>query len=173
MNCCQSHYPQPEDGGAFSYEGLEGEALYAQSLHDSAVQQIAAKMFHYANGEVYPGNVNPTWATYTNAPRKTLPIKHRWTGTLWPDIVLVDTARANLPRLIVEVETEDTITEETLDTKWKLDTDESANFYLFVPRGCAYAASELLLKFRGVTKLPRALYTYEFDDLYRVEVTPV
>jgi len=31
----------------------------------------------------------------------------------------------------------------------------------------------LLLKFRGMCKIPRALYTYEFDDLYNVVVTPV
>lgn len=172
MSCNHSHIDELEEALAVTYD-LEGEALHKQSLHDQAVQQIAAKMFHFSNGEIFPGNVNPTWATYTNAPRRTMPIEHRWEGTLWPDIVVVDTARANLPRLIVEVETEETINEQTLDKIWKLDTDESANFYLFVPRGFAYKASELLLKYRGMCKLPRALYTYEFDDMFQVQVTPV
>jgi hypothetical protein len=172
MNCCTS--VETSHGlDADVYAGLTSEEAYQQSLHDQAVQQIAARMFHYANGEVFPGNMNPTWATYTNAPRKTLPLKHRWEGTLWPDILVVDTARSNLPRLIVEVETAETVTEAVLDKKWKLDTDESANFYLFVPRGFAYQAAELLLKYRGMCKLPRALYTYEFDDLFQVQVTPV
>ncbi|MDD9207223.1 hypothetical protein PU560_12210 [Georgenia sp. 10Sc9-8] len=145
----------------------------SEALHNSAVQQIAAGMFSFANGEVYPGHVNPTWATYTNAPERTMPVEHRWEGTLWPDIVVVDTAAANRPRLIVEVETEESISEETLDRKWKLDADESSIYYLFVPSGTAFKTAELLLKFRSVCKIPRLLYTYEFDELYRVHVTPV
>ncbi len=143
------------------------------NLHDSAVEQIARTMFSFPNGEVYPGLVNPTWGTYTNVGAKRMPVHHRWEGTLWPDIVMVDTATGNSPRLIVEVETEETINEVTLDRVWKLDMDECPIFYLFVPAGSATKAAELLLKFRGMCKVPRALYTYEFDDLYNVVVTPV
>jgi hypothetical protein len=143
------------------------------NLHDSAVSQIARTMFSFANGEVYPGLINPTWGTYTNVGEKRMPVHHRWEGTLWPDIVMVDTAKDNSPRLIVEVETEDTINEVILDRVWKLDMDECPIFYLFVPAGTATKTAELLLKFRGMCKVPRALYTYEFDDLYNVVVTPV
>lgn len=144
------------------------------NLHDSAVEQIARSMFSFANGEVYPGLVKPTWGTYTNVGgQKNMPVEHRWEHTLYPDIVVVDTARDNSPRLIVEVETEDTITEETLDRVWKLDMDECPIFYLFVPAGTATKTAELLLKFRGMCKIPRALYTYQFDELYNVVVTPV
>lgn len=143
------------------------------NLHDSAVSQIARSMFSFANGEVYPGLIKPTWGTYTNAGERQMPVHHRWEGTLWPDIVIVDTARDNSPRLIVEVETEETINEVTLDRVWKLDMDECPIFYLFVPAGSATKTAELLLKFRGMCKIPRALYTYEFDDLYNVVVTPV
>jgi hypothetical protein len=146
----------------------------SSTLHDTAVSQIARSMFSFANGEVYPGLINPTWGTYTNVGgEQNMPVHHRWEGTLWPDIVMVDTARANSPRLIVEVETEDTINETTLDRVWKLDMDECSIFYLFVPAGTATKTAELLLKFRGMCKIPRALYTYEFDDLYNVIVTPV
>ncbi|MBB6627528.1 hypothetical protein H5V45_09350 [Nocardioides sp. KIGAM211] len=146
----------------------------SSTLHDTAVRQIARSMFSFANGEVYPGLINPTWGTYTNvAGEQNMPVHHRWEGTLWPDIVMVDTERANSPRLIVEVETEETINETTLDRVWKLDMDECPIFYLFVPAGTATKAAELLLKFRGMCKIPRALYTYEFDDLYNVVVTPV
>jgi hypothetical protein len=143
------------------------------TLHDSAVAQIARSMFSFPNGEVYPGLINPTWGTFTNVPERQMPVHHRWEGTLWPDIVMVDTARSNSPRLIVEVETEETINEVTLDRVWKLDMDECPIFYLFVPAGTATKTAELLLKFRGMCKIPRALYTYEFDDLYNVVVTPV
>jgi len=146
----------------------------SSTLHDTAVLQIARSMFSFANGEVYPGHINPTWGTYTNVGgEQNMPVHHRWEGTLWPDIVMVDTARANSPRLIVEVETEETINETTLDRVWKLDMDECPIFYLFVPAGTATKTAELLLKFRGMCKIPRALYTYEFDDLYNVVVTPV
>jgi hypothetical protein len=146
----------------------------SSTLHDTAVSQIARSMFSFANGEVYPGLINPSWGTYTNVGgQQNMPVHHRWEGTLWPDIVMVDTARANSPRLIVEVETEETINETTLDRVWKLDMDECPIFYLFVPAGTATKTAELLLKFRGMCKIPRALYTYEFDDLYNVIVTPV
>lgn len=146
----------------------------SSTLHDTAVSQIARTMFSFANGEVYPGLINPTWGTFTNVGgEQNMPVHHRWEGTLWPDIVMVDVARANSPRLIVEVETEETINETTLDRVWKLDMDECPIFYLFVPAGTATKTAELLLKFRGMCKVPRALYTYEFDDLYNVIVTPV
>jgi len=147
--------------------------LPALSRHDSAVQQIAAKMLSFVNGEVHPGNVNPSWGTYTNCPEKKISLTHRWEGILWPDIVMVDTTRSNLPRLVAEVETEDTINETTLDRKWKVNQDECPIMYLFVPRGTGYQTSELLLKYRRVCKVPRAVFTYEFDPLYQVLITPI
>jgi hypothetical protein len=145
----------------------------ALSVHDVAVQQIAHTMLSWRNGEVFPGYKNPGLGTFTNCPERTMPVEHNWEGTLWPDIVVADSSRANAPRLVAEVETEETLNERSLDKVWKLAMDVCPNFYLFVPSGAALESADLLLEFRTMTNLPRALYTYSFDPLWRIQLTAV
>jgi hypothetical protein len=152
---------------------LASTADAAQSVHDLAAHQIARTLLSWRNGEVYPGFENPGLATYVNVPVRRVPIQHNWEGELYPDIVVVDPARTMAPRLVAEVETEESIAELTLDKVWKLDMDVCPNFYLFVPTGSAEKAADLLLEFRTMTNLPRALYTYSFDALWRVQLTAV
>lgn len=143
------------------------------TAHDSAVAQIARNLLSFQNGLVFPRGHHPTWATYTNAPARQVSLHHNWEGMLWPDIVVVDTARSNAPCLVAEVETSDTLNETVLDRVWKLDMDVCPNFYLFIPDGAAMETSELLMEFRTMTGLPRAMWTYSFDPLWRIILTPV
>jgi hypothetical protein len=147
-------------------------AEHGNEVHDLAVAQIAKSLLTFNDGEVYPGARHPTWATFTNAPVRQVPVEHRWAGLLWPDILVVDTARSHLPRLIAEVETKETLTEESVD-RWALEMEECPLLYLFVPEGTAIQAADLLLEFGSVVGIPRALYTYGVDDLWRIRLTPV
>lgn len=143
------------------------------SIHDLVATQIAKKMLSWRNGELYPGYENPGIATYVNVPEPKVAIEHNWEGSLYPDIVVADPMRSMAPRLVAEVETAETINEITLDRVWKLNMDVCPNFYLFVPEGFAEQTADLLMEFRTMTNLPRALYTYSYDELYRVRLTAV
>jgi len=143
-----------------------------QELHDKAVQKIAEEQFTFPGSEFTPGVFHPTWVTYTNVPKRQMPVEHRWMGTLYPDIVIVDTARSNVPMVVAEVETKDSLTlEKAIQPKWKPDMDECSILYLFVPEGCARHAATMLLDYKVC--FPTALYTYGFDDGGNLRLTPV
>ena len=144
----------------------------SQELHDKAVMQIAELMFTFPNGEFTPGVFHPSWITHTNVPEQKMPVLHRWMGELYPDIVIVDTERANVPMVIAEVETKETLSlEQAIQPKWKPDMDECSMLYLFVPEGCARDAALMLLDFKVC--FPTALYTYGTSDGQTIHVTPV
>ena len=141
-------------------------------LHDKAVQQIAEMMFTFPNAEFTPGVFHPSWVTYTNVPKRQMPVPHHWMDDLYPDIVIVDAERCNVPRVIAEVETEDTISlEKAIQPKWKPDMDECSILYVFVPEGCARRTAKMLLDYKVC--FPTALYTYGFNEDGTVRVTPV
>lgn len=143
-----------------------------QELHDIAVQKIAEMQFTFPNGEFTPAVFHPTWVTCTNVPKKQMPVPHHWMEDLYPDIVIVDTARCNIPRIIAEVETQDDLTfEKAVQSKWKPDLDECSILYLFVPEGTARDAAGMLLDYRLC--FPTAIYTYGFDEAGNVRITPV
>jgi hypothetical protein len=93
-------------------------------------------------------------------------------GELYPDIVIVDTARSNIPMVVAEVETKDGLTlEKAVQLKWKPDMDESSILYVFVPEGCARDTAIMLLDYKVC--FPTALYTYGFDNGGNLRLTPV
>ena len=143
-----------------------------QELHDKAVQQIAKLMFTFQGAEFTPGVFHPSWVTYTNVPERQMPVPHRWLDDLYPDIVIVDTERCNIPKVIAEVETEDSISlEGAIQPKWKPDMDECFTLYLFVPEGCARDTARMILDYKVC--FPTSLYTYSFSDGGTVRLTPV
>lgn len=144
-----------------------------EQKHDLAVRMIARELFTFSGGEIQPGIFHPTWVTYVNVPQQEMPIEHMWAGEIYPDILIVDIAKGNAPRIAAEVETEETL--ESLDTfdKWKYVLDECKWFYLFVPEGYARKVANLILKYRTAMSVPRALYTYGFDAMWNLKLTPV
>ena len=101
-----------------------------------------------------------------------MPVPHRWLDDLYPDIVIVDTERCNVPRVIAEVEAEDSISlEKAIQPKWKPDMDECSILYIFVPEGYARRTAKMLLDYKVC--FPTALYTYGFHSDGTVRVTPV
>ena len=99
-----------------------------------------------------------------------MPVEHKWLGEFYPDIVIVDTARGNMPRVIAEVHTKETLTAEAVGEKWASDLSECATLYIFVPEGCAREAANLMLTY---SLIARALFTYGFDEDGNLRVTPV
>lgn len=142
-----------------------------EELHDIAVTQIARERFFFPESEFVPGVFHPTWATYTNVPQRQMALEHKWLGKLYPDIIIVDTAKSNAPKLVAEVETEETLTLETLAQKWKLYQDECRTLYVFVPEGCAQRIADLILEYR--IAFPTALFTYGFADTGDIRITAV
>jgi len=143
-----------------------------KEMHDDAVLQIAEMMFSFPGGEFTPGVFHPGWVTYTNVPEKKMAVPHHWMDDLYPDIVIVDTERSNIPRVIAEVETEDSLgLEVAIQPKWKPDMDECSILYLFVPEGCARKTAKMLLDYKAC--FPTALYTFGFNDDGTIRVTPV
>ena len=143
-----------------------------QVLHDRAVQQIAEDLFTFPNSEFTPGVFYPTWVTYTNIPKRQMPVLHKWEGEIYPDIVIVDTARGNVPMVIGEVETKDSLNfEEAVQCRWRPDTDECSILYVFVPEGCGCDTAVMILN----TKVcfPTALFTYGFDNAGNLRLTPI
>ncbi len=143
-----------------------------QAVHDQAVSKIAELLFTFPGQEFTPAVFHPSWVTYTNAPEHKMPVPHHWAGELYPDIVVVDSARSNVPVIIGEVETKDTLfLEEAFQLKWKPDKDECSVLYVFVPAGTARDVANLILDYKFC--FPTAMYTYDLDDKGNLKLTPV
>ena len=131
--------------------------------------------------EFVVGEQHPTWKTFANCPAKQMPVEHTGLsgssgGDLYPDIVIVNTTRCNLPLCIVEVETPETLTLETT-WKWCLDLLCCSILHLYVPEG--YPLKTVDLWYRGtcaippLAHLPKGIRTYAFDDKGEIRVTCV
>lgn len=144
------------------------EAL-GKELHDIAVARIAST-FSFPRNEFFPGASYPTWKTYTNVPERKMPVEHKWKGLLYPDIVVADSVRSNVPMVNAEVETEDSLTMEQVEN-WKYLQDTCRTLYVFVPEGAAKRAVNLIFQYRNC--MPTLLRTYGFDDLWNLRITCV
>ena len=86
--------------------------------------------------------------------------------------MIVDTARGNVPMIIAEVETRDSLNlKEAIQFKWRPDMDECSILYVFVPEGCGRDAAIMILDAKVI--FPTALFTYGFDDAGNLRLTPV
>jgi hypothetical protein len=111
-------------------------------VHERAVQDIAPARFEF------PTPDQASYRTYVNVPEVTMPVTDE-DGKEWtPDIVVVDTP-GNILKILAQVETADTITEERARELWApyAALHDSA-FYLYVPVGYGGKAKDLCHKQR-------------------------
>ncbi len=111
-----------------------------QELHERAVQDVAKARFEFPT----PGL--PSYRTFVNMPEVTLPVKDL-DGKEWsPDIVVVDTP-GNVLKIVAQVETTGTVTEERAKELWlPYSKFPDAAFYLYIPVGHGALAKRICKK---------------------------
>ena len=108
---------------------LQPAPTSTQELHERAVQDIAQARFEFPTPEL------PSYRSFVNVPDVTLPVTDEAGNQLVPDIVVVDTP-GNILRILAQVETGDTVTEQRAREVWlPFSRLPDAAFYLFVPVG--------------------------------------
>tara|TARA_Y100000310_G_C20409683_1_gene681326 strand:+ start:61 stop:522 length:462 start_codon:yes stop_codon:yes gene_type:complete len=144
-----------------------------QEMHNLVAKHIAEVRFKRPNNEFYAGHFFPTWKISTNVPVRQMPVEHRWMGVLYPDVVIVDTAKCNAPMVIAEVETAETLIQATVDDKWFYDYDCCIWLHLYVPEGHAMKAAELCLEASTSKRVlaPKGIRTYGLDDNGKIRIT--
>ena len=119
---------------------LQPSPKNAQELHERAVQDIAQARFELPTPEL------ASYRTYVNQPAVTLPVTDQQGKEWTPDIVVVDTP-GNVLKMLAQVETAETVTEERAKELWapyaKLP---DAAFYLYVPVGYGGQAKKICRK---------------------------
>ncbi|MCL5093946.1 MAG: hypothetical protein M1355_02350 [Patescibacteria group bacterium] len=91
-----------------------------ENFHDTLCNIIANQRFNFTENGL---------ATYINHPDKTISFSN---GNLWPDIVAVN--GSNIAKCLGEVETEETINEESVE-QWRAFANIGVPLYLYVPFG--------------------------------------
>jgi hypothetical protein len=111
-----------------------------QELRERVVQDVAQARFEFPTPEL------PSYRSFVNVPQVTLPVKDA-EGKEWtPDIVVVDTP-GNLLKILAQVETPSTVTEERAKELWlPYSKLPDAAFYLYVPVGYGGAAKRICKK---------------------------
>ena len=109
--------------------------------HDRAVRDIAAARFEFPTREY------PNFRTFVNEPQPEMGVRGLEGEALYPDIVVVEQPR-NVVRIIAEVETAQTVTEEEAEREWKLFSELCEAFYLYVPAGWSDEAKRICKKLR-------------------------
>ena len=104
--------------------------------HARAVRDIAAARFDFPTKEF------PNLRTATNQPEPTLGIALGPGEWAYPDIVVTEQPR-NVVKMIVEVETADSVTEEEAAKDWKRFSELVETFYLYVPAGYSDEAKRI------------------------------
>ena len=116
---------------------LQPAPTSTQELHERAVQDIAQARFEFPTPEL------PSYRSFVNVPDVTLPVTDESGNQLVPDIVVVDTP-GNILRILAQVETGDTVTEQRAREVWlPFSRLPDAAFYLFVPVGYGAIAKRI------------------------------
>jgi hypothetical protein len=97
------------------------------ALHARAVKDIAAARFGF------PTEKYPHFKSYTNVPTRGMGVRMNGDDVAFPDIVVVE-APENYAKIIGEVETVETVNEESAEKRWR-PFAELAPLYLYVPVG--------------------------------------
>jgi hypothetical protein len=119
---------------------LQPSPKSSRELHERAVPDIAQARFEFPTPE------HPSYRAFVNVPEVTLPVTDEQGNELTPDIVVVDTP-GNILKILAQVETADTITEERAKALWlPYSRLPDAAFYLYVPVGQGGAAKRLCSK---------------------------
>lgn len=104
--------------------------------HDRAVRDIAVARFDFPTSE------HPELRTFVNEPEPTLGVKGLDGESLYPDIVVVEHLR-NVVKIVAEVETGDTVTEDEAEREWRHFSEIAEVFYLYVPYGYTAEAKRI------------------------------
>jgi len=108
-------------------------------IHTRAVQDIAKARF------AFPNEKHKHYKTYVNHPERTMGVRLPSGGAVYPDIVVVEDPE-NYVRMLAEVETSDTVNEDSAP-EW-LTFARLGPLYLFVPVGSADRAKWLCKQFK-------------------------
>ena len=111
-----------------------------EELHQRVVQDVAQARFEFPTSEL------ASYRSFVNQPEVTLPVTDEAGDELTPDIVVVDTP-GNILKILVSVETSETVTEERAQELWRPFSGlHEAAFYLYVPVGYGAVAKEICKK---------------------------
>lgn len=131
-----------------------------EQRHEGAISEIARAKFPF------PSDAHPDMEALTNLPAKSISVGQHNGKDLYPDIVVVRRPGQWL-LLMAEVETADTITDETAITKW-LPESRLGDLLLYVPAGTV-AETKKLLKKHGIK--PKGIRTWRFRPVWGLDVT--
>ena len=132
----------------------------AEQRHLGAIGEIARVKFPF------PNEANPGMDTLTNVPARSISVGKHDGRDLYPDIVVVRRPGQWL-LMMAEVETSDTITDETAITKW-LPESRLGDLLIYVPAGHVQETKKLLRK-HGIK--PKAIRTWRFRPVWGLDVT--
>jgi len=110
-----------------------------QVQHDHLVELLYREYYDY------PNKVHPHLLTFSNHPCKTEAVQSEEGKELFPDLVVYQ-PRIDRLVLVVEVETESTVTPEEAD-EWRDFSRLGAEFHLYVPHGLGGVADVLCREF--------------------------
>ena len=108
--------------------------------HVGTVAEIVKLKFPFPNEEF------PDLETLTNTPNRSIAVGEEQGRELYPNICVVRRPGTWL-QMMAEVETQDTVTDESASERWK-PFSECGQFYLYVPFGMANEAKRLCKKHR-------------------------
>ncbi len=127
--------------------------------HHGAVTDIATLKFPFPNEEF------PDLETIVNEPEPRMSVG-KWDGKdLFPDIVVIGRPGQWL-RLMAEVETEDTVNEESAQTEW-LPYSKQGDLLIYVPTGCVPETKRLCKRF-GIR--PKGIRTWRYLPVYGLQI---
>ena len=109
------------------------------AIHTRAVQDIAKARF------AFPTSEYPHYKTYVNHPEQTMGVRMPDGSAVYPDIVVQDPE--NYTKMLAEVETAETVTEEEAIREW-LPFSRLGPLYLFVPVGYGDQTKAIAKKLR-------------------------
>jgi len=102
-----------------------------QKLHDKTCELVARIRFPY------PDENHPDWRTIVNHPTQLIVFND---GKLIPDVVTLN--RENLAQVLGEIETDDTVNEESAK-QWQDYSTVCEWLYVYVPKGYGNLAKQL------------------------------
>ncbi len=134
----------------------------SQLRREGAIAEIAKVKFPF------PGPEHPDFETIVNVPKPRLSVGEAAGRELFPDIVVVRRPGLWL-QMMAEVETADTLTDETATTDWKPMSEVGA-LYLYVPMGHVPETKALLKKHKIKVA---GIRTWRFRPVWGLDVVEV
>ncbi len=135
-------------------------AKYLNELrHQGAVTEIAKAKFPF------PGPLGLDYETLVNLPKPKIAVGKDEAQDLYPDIVVVRRPGQWL-MMMAEVETPDTVTDETAERRWK-PIGEVGDLFVYVPAGMVPETKRLIKK-HGVKV--KGIRTWRFRPVWGLDV---